>query len=62
MPRDGSMILTRVRSPTLVLACAACGRRGRYRVAKLLMKHGDAVLTDLLRTLADCPVLKIATN
>ena len=30
-------------------------RRGRCDVAKLMAEHGDAKLTDLLVTLADCP-------
>jgi hypothetical protein len=46
MPRDGSLILSDVRGPTLVLACDACGRRGRYRVERLLSERGDAKLTD----------------
>jgi hypothetical protein len=41
-------------SPTLTLVCEACGRCGRYGVAKLMAEHGDAKLTDLLVTLADC--------
>jgi hypothetical protein len=32
-----------------------CARRGRYSVAKLMAEHGNAKLTDLLLTLADCP-------
>jgi hypothetical protein len=28
MPRDGSMILSDVRGPTLAIVCKACGRRG----------------------------------
>jgi hypothetical protein len=27
----------------------------RYNVAKLIDRHSDAKLTDLLQTLADCP-------
>ena len=30
-------------------------RRGSYNVAKLMAEHGDAKLTNLLVTLADCP-------
>jgi hypothetical protein len=30
------------------------GRRGRYAAAKLIEEHGDAKLTDLLTTLANC--------
>jgi hypothetical protein len=55
MPRDGAFTLADVRSPTLELVCEPCGRRGRYSVAKLIETHGDAKLTDLLVTLADCP-------
>jgi hypothetical protein len=55
MPRDGSMILSDVRSPTLGIVCEACGRRGCYNVEKLMKQRGDAKLTDLLEALADCP-------
>jgi hypothetical protein len=55
MPRDGSLILSDVRLPTLAIVCEACGRRGRYRVERLMAGHDDAKLTDLLVTLADCP-------
>ena len=55
MPRDGALTLSDVREPTLSLVCEPCGRSGRYRVAWLMERHGDAKLTDLLSTLADCP-------
>ena len=32
-----------------------CARCGTYNVARLMEQHGDAKLTDLLQTLADCP-------
>jgi hypothetical protein len=51
MPRDGSLILSDVRRPTLATACATCGR---YNVERLMAQHRDAKLTDLLATLADC--------
>ena len=54
VPRDGGLTLSDVRSPTLSIVCEPCGRRGRYAVAGLLEGHGDAKLTDLLLTLADC--------
>ena len=54
MPRDGALTLSDVRGPTLGIVCEPCGRRGRYGVAKLMEEHGDAKLTDLLLTLADC--------
>jgi hypothetical protein len=56
MPRDGSITLSDVREPTLSVVCGPCGRRGRYSVARLMEQYGgDAKLTDLLHTLADCP-------
>ena len=55
MPRDGALTLSDVLSPTLSIVCEPCKRRGRYSVARLVEEHGDAKLTDLLQTLADCP-------
>jgi hypothetical protein len=55
MPRDGSLILSDVRGPTLMIVCEPCGKRGCYSVARLIVQHGDAKLTDLLQTLTDCP-------
>jgi hypothetical protein len=55
MPRDGAFTLSDLRQPTLSIVCEPCSRRGRYNVAKLMAEHGDAKLTDLLQTLADCP-------
>jgi hypothetical protein len=55
MPRDGSLILSDAREPTLAIVCEACGRRGRDRVERLMAEHGDAKLTDLLALLADWP-------
>jgi hypothetical protein len=54
MPRDGSFTLADVRGSSLAIVCEPCRRRGRYSVARLLETHGDAKLTDLLVTLADC--------
>jgi hypothetical protein len=54
MPRDGAMILSDVRPPTLGVVCAPCNRRGGYAVERLLAEHGDMKLTDLLAILADC--------
>jgi hypothetical protein len=55
MPRDGALTLADVRSPMISIVCEPCRRRGRYAVVSLIEQHGDAKLTDLLRTLADCP-------
>jgi hypothetical protein len=39
----------------LTLACAKCGRRGAYAVARLIERHGDMTLIRLLEALsADC--------
>lgn len=54
MPRDGSLVLSDLRAPTLSIVCEPCGRRGSYNVARLMEEHGDAKLTDLLYTLANC--------
>jgi hypothetical protein len=54
MPPDGALTLSDVRGPTLGIICEPCGRRARYKVAKLVEQHGDAKLTDLLLALADC--------
>ena len=55
MPRDGAVVLSDLRNPTLSIVCEPCGRRGTYNVARLMEQHGDAKLTDLLQTLTDCP-------
>jgi hypothetical protein len=41
-------------TPTLSIVREQCGRRGRYTGDKLVAEHGDAKLTDLLVTLANC--------
>jgi hypothetical protein len=60
MPRN-ALTLSNVREPTLTLVCQPCARRGRYAVTRLIEKHGDARLTDLLQTLADCPKARSAS-
>jgi hypothetical protein len=61
MPRDGALVLSDLRQPTLSIVCEPCGRRGRYSVAKLMEQHGDAKLTDLLQELAACPKARSAS-
>jgi hypothetical protein len=61
MPREGSLVLSDVRAPTLTIICELCGRRWRYNVERLMAKHGDAKLTLLLQTLADCPRARVAS-
>ena len=61
MPRDGSIILSDVRGPTLSIVCQPCGRRDRYSVQRLIVQHGDSKLTNLLETLANCPKTRSAS-
>jgi hypothetical protein len=42
MPRDGSLILSNIRGPTLALVCEPCGRRGRYNVERLMAVAREA--------------------
>ena len=55
MPRDGAVVLSDLRSPTLSIVCEPCSRRWRYAVARLIEEHGDAKLTDLLQMRASPP-------
>ena len=55
MPRDGALVLSDLHNLTLSIVCEPCGRHGTYNVARLIEQHGDAKLTDLLLTLANCP-------
>jgi hypothetical protein len=41
--------------PNLSIEREPCGRAGRYNVAKLIEKYGDAKLPDLRHILANCP-------
>jgi hypothetical protein len=41
--------------PTLSIECKPCGRRGRYNVARLMEKCGDAKPPELRHGLANCP-------
>jgi hypothetical protein len=52
--RPGTRTLSDIREPTITIVCAPCGWRGRCAVSRLVEKHGDARLTDLLQTLTDC--------
>ena len=61
MPRDGALTLSDVLSPTLSIACEPRNRRGRYSVARLVEEHGDAKLTELILTLANCPKARSAS-
>jgi hypothetical protein len=41
------------------MAAAAIGDGGRYNVDKLMAQHGDAKLTDLHVTLANCEKARV---
>lgn len=59
MPRDGSRTLSDLTSDRLIVACAKCGRRGSYDVARLWRERGDLALAPFLAELtADCPSAK----
>ena len=42
------------------IVCEPCGRHETYSVARLMERHGDAKMTDLLQTLANCPKARSA--
>jgi hypothetical protein len=55
MPRD-TVFLSYLPGDVVWLVCEKCGRKGRYRIAGLIKKHGgDARLTYLRLTIAQCP-------
>jgi hypothetical protein len=56
--RENAHTLSDFRAPTLSIECEACGRFGRYNVAKLMEKYGDAKLPELRHVLANCPKSK----
>jgi hypothetical protein len=46
--RDQAHTLSDFLVPTLSVECEPCGRRGRYSVARLMEKYGDAKLPELI--------------
>ena len=57
--RDHAHTLSDFRVPTLSIECEPCGQFGRYNVARLMEKYGDAKLPELRLVLAaDCPKAK----
>jgi len=59
MDPAGAPTLSDVSTRRLTLACAKCGRRGSYAVARLIEQHGDVTLIFLRERLsADCPKRK----
>jgi hypothetical protein len=61
MPRDGAVVLSDVLRPTLSIVCEPCGRHETYNVVRLMELHGDAKMTELLQTLANCPKARSAS-
>ena len=59
--RDHAHTLSDFRVPTLSIECEPCGRRGRYNIARLMEKYGDAKLPELRHVLANCPKAKAAS-
>ena len=59
MPRDGAIIFRDLvgKLGVLNIESAKCGRRGRYRLSRLIARHGiDAKLFDWSDEItADCP-------
>ena len=64
MPRAGALVLSDARKPgahrRLRVRAAGAGPN-TYNVARLMERHGDAKLTDLLQTLANCPKVRAAS-
>ena len=58
---NGALTLAELRAPKLTVVCAPCNRRGSYDVQRLVAQRGDAKLTDLLVTLADCQKARSAS-
>ena len=59
-PRDGAVVLSDLRNPTLDrLRAVRPSRDLQCRAA--MEQHGDAKLTDLLQTLANCPKARSAS-
>jgi hypothetical protein len=59
LPRDGAITFGDLvgKIDRLEVACAKCGRKGRYAVARLIEQRGpDGKIVDLLSELrSDCP-------
>jgi hypothetical protein len=60
MSRD-AITLSDVHQPASEVVCDQCGRRGRYNVARLMAKYGDAKLPDLAAQIANCPKARTAS-
>ena len=59
--REHAHTLSDFHTSTLSIECEPCARYGPYNIAKLMEKHGDAKLPELLYVLASCPKAKAAS-
>ena len=56
MTHKEAVLLSDLAGEFVWLVCDKCGRKGRYRVARLIEQHGgDKKLTYLRTEIADCP-------
>jgi hypothetical protein len=57
VPREGAIIFRDLAGKLEVLhECDKCGRRGEYRIDRLLEQYGpDSAMPELLHELAQCP-------
>jgi hypothetical protein len=53
--RGNAHTLSDFRVPTLSIECEPCARRGRYNVAKLMEKYGDAKLPEAAACARELP-------
>ena len=61
MPRDGALVLSDFATPRYRSSASRVADAGRYKLARLMEQHGDAKLTGLLQTLANCPKARSAS-
>jgi hypothetical protein len=65
MPRDGAIIFRDIvgKLDVLRVECDKCGRRGQYRIGRLLEQYGrDIAMPDLRHELARCPHRRDMSN
>ncbi len=55
-------MLSDLNTPAVWVACEACGKLGRYSVARLIATYGDETLPVLLARLAHCPKQRSAKS
>ena len=60
--RDHAHTLSDFRVPTLSIECEPCGRFGRYNVARLIEKYGDAKLPELRHISPTAPRRRLSAS